>query len=101
MSDARAASFELEMGYSADEFKRVLPLAMRDWSVEGGMPRWRISDPLGHELATVHIAPRPERVMGALRLPVLWVSIEFGEPGAELSKEFMRRFERGFHRGGG
>jgi hypothetical protein len=39
--------------------------------------------------------------MGSLRLPVLAVTIELATATADLAKEFMRRFERGFHRGGG
>lgn len=89
------------MGYSVDEFDRVLPLAMRDWSVEGRIPRWRVGDAEGRDLATVRIEPRPERVMGALRLPVLSVRIAFEDIDEALVDEFIQRFERGFHRGGG
>jgi hypothetical protein len=39
--------------------------------------------------------------MGALRLPVLAVTIDPGGAGENVMREFMRRFERGFHRGGG
>ena len=89
------------MGYSADEFDRVLPLAMRDWSVTGQIPRWHIQHTEGRVVATVHIEPRPERVMGSLRLPVLSVRIAFEDIGEALVNEFVQRFERGFHRGGG
>jgi hypothetical protein len=40
-------------------------------------------------------------VIGALRLPVLAVTIDLGGARETLMREFMRRFERGFHRGGG
>lgn len=89
------------MGYSVDEFDRVLPLAMRDWTVADRNPRWHVSDTTGRNLASVHIEPRPERVMGMLRLPVLLVRIEFEAIEEPLVDEFMLRFERGFHRGGG
>jgi hypothetical protein len=92
---------ELEMGYSADEFERVLPLAMRDWSVTGQIPQWHIGDTEGRALATVRVEPRPERVMGSLRLPVLLVRIAFNAIDEPLVDEFVQRFERGFHRGGG
>lgn len=89
------------MGYSTDEFERVLPMAMRDWSVSGQVPRWHIDDAAGRALATVHIEQRPERVMGSLRLPVLYVHIDFEDIEKALIDEFILRFERGFHRGGG
>ena len=84
-----------------DEFIRVLPGAMRAWSVTGGPDFWQVRDSAGELVADVRIQPRPERVMGALRLPVLAVTIDSGDAHETLVYEFMRRFERGFHRGGG
>lgn len=91
----------LEMGYSMDEFARVLPLAMRDWPVSGAAPRWSVSDTHGNRLVTLSIEPRATRVAGALRLPVLRVQITFDMPASADVVELLRRFERGFHRGGG
>jgi hypothetical protein len=101
LSDAGGSTISLEMGYSMDEFIRVLPLAMRDWPVTGGPDAWQVRDTAGELLARVHIKPGSERAMGALRLPVLAVTIDLGDAGDTLACEFMRRFERGFHRGGG
>ena len=91
----------LEMGYSRDEFSRVLPAAMRDWSVDGGPDLWWVSNETGDRIASIRIEPLPERAMGSLRLPVLAVSIDLASAPTELASEFVRRFERGFHRGGG
>ena len=101
LRDTQGPPISLEMGYSADEFIRVLPGAMRDWPVTGGPDVWQVRDHVGEVIARVHIEPRSDRLMGALRLPVLAVTIDLGGAGETLAHEFMRRFERGFHRGGG
>jgi len=97
-SDAGTAPVR-EMGYSRDEFARVLPAAMRDWRVTGGPDVWRVTATDGKAVATIRIKSLPERVIGALRVPVLAVTIE--PQAATLAGEFKRRFDRGFHRGGG
>lgn len=89
------------MGYSLDEFVRVLPLAMRDWHVNGEAPDWRVDDTDGLPIARIHVQPAPSRVMGVLSLPVLNVRIDLGDAPAATRTEFLLRFERGFHRGGG
>lgn len=90
-----------EMGYSADEFAHTLRRAMRDWPVKGGPDLWHVVDPQGRPIATIRIAPMAERRIGALSLPVLRVRIDFDGPESAREAEFVRRFERGFHRGGG
>lgn len=92
---------EREMGYSIDEFCRVLPAAMRDWAVDGSGLCWRVCRADGEPVAVLGLTERAPRVMGALRIPVLAVRIDFGPHDPLLRAEFMRRFERGFHRGGG
>lgn len=90
---------EREMGYSVAEFARALPAAMRDWPVTGGDGRWVVWDGEGGEIATIEATPLPDRMAAALCLPVLRVTIDLG--GAAPAPEFLRRFERGLHRGGG
>lgn len=89
------------MGYTAAEFAAVLPAAMRDWTVSGGPHDWQVSTGDGREVAAVRLGVLPERRIGALSLPVLAVTIELSQASNELAGEFLRRFERGFHRGGG
>jgi hypothetical protein len=89
------------MGYTADEFIAALPAAMRDWRVSGGPGEWRISAADGSPVAVIRIESRPERRIGALCLPVLHVRLDVDELSETLAAEFLRRFERGFHRGGG
>lgn len=90
-----------EMGYSVAEFSAVLPSAMRDWRVSGGPHDWRVSAADGSLVSDIRIEPRPDRAIGALRLPVLAVTIDLGDAHSELVAEFLHRFDRGFHRGGG
>lgn len=90
-----------EMGYSLAEFNAVLPGAMRDWSVKGGQTTWRVADTAGVPVADIRLSPMPDRVMGMLRVPVLSVEIDFRDADDAQRSEFQRRFDRGFHRGGG
>lgn len=90
-----------EMGYTIGEFARVLPAAMRDWTVSGGTGDWRVSRAGGEPVARIRTEVRPDRRIGALSLPVLTVSITFADSTQDLVAEFMLRFDRGFHRGGG
>jgi hypothetical protein len=89
------------MGASIEEFARTLPNAMRDWQVSGGPDAWRISSPSGEHIAGIRIQPLAERRLGALSLPVLAVRIDLDPSSAVRAEEFLRRFERGFQRGGG
>lgn len=90
-----------EMGYTPKEFAAVLPAAMRDWTVSGQPNDWHVSTAGGLPVAMITIEVLADRTMGALRLPVLMVTIQHAGVAGELRAEFMRRFERGFHRGGG
>ena len=101
MSDDPGGLVVREMGYSEREFIRVLPAAMRDWPVSGGPDAWQVSDGAGTGIASIRISPLPERRIGSLSLPVLAVTIDLRSTPPEQATEFMRRFDRGFHRGGG
>lgn len=101
MSSRADRLIEREMGYSQDEFCRVLPAAMRDWAVTGSETSWRVASPDGTDVARLELRPRPARRIGALRIPVLHVRIAFLNEDPEIRHDFLRRFERGFHKGGG
>lgn len=100
MIDASAATIVKEMGYSPDEFARVLPSAMRDWLVSGEPGQWqvRIDD---RPAVSILLVPQPPRRIGMLSIPVSSVTIRFEYDDPTLVTEFMTRFDRGFHRGGG
>lgn len=101
MTDDRDALLEREMGYSLDEFNRVLPAAMRDWEVSGSAHSWQVNDVDGAHIAELRLRPQAARSIGSLQLPVLLVTIDLRSASGERRAEFLRRFERGFHRGGG
>jgi len=82
------------------EFARVLPAAMRDWTVAGAPGDWQVDSATG-PVARVRVEALPERRVGALSLPVAAVTIRFADGADDRVDEFMRRFDRGFHRGGG
>jgi hypothetical protein len=101
VSGRRGAIIEHEMGCSAAEFARTLPSAMRDWRVGGGPLAWQVCAADGMQVAKIAITPAPARAMGSLSLPVLKVRLDLSDTPGPLAAEFLRRFERGFHRGGG
>ena len=101
MSDRQGGVIRREMGYSLEEFNAVLPAAMRDWRVTGGPHHWRVSAADGSRVSDIQVESRPDRVIGALRIPVLAVTIDLGNTDPERVAEFLQRFDRGFHRGGG
>ncbi len=91
-----------DMGFTRAEFVRVLPMALAGFVIEAqGMDCWRISDPDRELQVALRIEPGPERRIGALKLPVLAVELEFLSSADALQQVFLRRFERGFHKGGG
>ena len=101
LSRGRGADIVLEMGCSVGEFTGGLPAAMRDWTVSGGPDAWQVSTLDGARVASIRVRVLSERSIGSLRLPVLAVTIDLKATTTDLAGEFMRRFERGFHRGGG
>jgi hypothetical protein len=87
------------MGITRTEFLRTLPAAVGDHSytvvdncvkIEDG-PRW----------LQITLADQRERVIGALRLPLLTVGFEFRGYADYEVERFMKRFMLYFHRGGG
>lgn len=90
------------MGYTVDEFTSVLPRAMRDWLVGQETSRvWSVATQDKETVARITVAPRPDRRIASLVLPVLSVAIEFDTSDLDRRYEFMRRFDRGFQKGGG
>lgn len=93
-----------EMGFSREEFIRVLPRALSAYRIHAdGTDRWRVSDADGGFRVLLSIKAEPPRRIGALALPVLTVRLEFATTDDDRARrpEFLTRFERGFHKGGG
>lgn len=91
--------FDRHMGLSHAEFFRILP------PVVEGLPHHiennavRIEN--GARRVTLTLGPETERRLGAMSLPGFDLRFEFcGHPQSDVD-EFMARFDRVFHRGGG
>ena len=87
------------MGFTRAEFLRTLPAAVGDlpFTVVGGCVK--IED--GARRLQISLAEQRERVIGALRLPMLTVDFEFCGYASHEVEHFMKRFMLYFHRGGG
>ena len=93
----RSALVEIEkdMQLTESEFLRLIPAAMQghDFTLAAG----RVS------AAGIHItyAVLPNRILGALSLPRLLVTLDVSGLGREDKEAFMRKFDLTFMRGGG
>ncbi len=94
----------LDMGYTCEEFDRTLqtafcasPARLTCVRQEDG---WRLSSP---ESLLVHIQTQqqPPRNIGMLALPRLRVELALEAETEELIDQFLCRFHRHFHKGGG
>ena len=90
-----------EMGFTAEEFARCLPLAVRGRLEQDSADanRYRIED--GRDTVVIDTRCLPARRLGSLVLPVLGVTIDFSGDSAAAWENFIARFERHFLRMGG
>jgi hypothetical protein len=94
------ASFvSLEMTISREEFLRLLPVALGQAFVPE--PEGRFSGGAGARRWTLHLRPLAPRRLGSVVLPCHQVEFCFEGYSESEVTEFMARFHRGFHRGGG
>ena len=85
------------MSLLREEFFRLLPGAVRDFSVEGDTVRWSE----GGRGGTIRLVPLEGRRLGSVEIPRHAVDIDLeGWPEAE-GEAFLARFHRAFLRGGG
>ncbi len=91
--------FTREMAVTLEDFARTLPPALggHDYRLEGRSAR--IDHPDGEILITLH--PTAERRLGAFVIPATPVEFTFVGLGEAERRDFMRRFDRYFQRGGG
>ncbi len=94
----------LDMGYRPDEFAQTLQggfcSAEPRLQCHGSLPEWTLEDAKGLK-TRLHIAPLPERRIGMLRLPRLQVELEMTADAESSIDDFLQRFHRHFHKGGG
>ena len=93
--------FKRDMGYSVDEFYRILPSAVGDYeyTVEGD--RILVGFPDEDRELVLRIKGLPDRKIGMIRIPRIELEFTFHDFSAEERKEFMVVFDRSFQRGGG
>ena len=113
----RAADFihEAEMGFSHAELLSRLPSAVAPFGIErqsarvyhlraaggdGGDGDGDAGDG-GDEHVTLTLQPETLRRLAAIALPVTRVRLEFFNFNAARFEQFMRRFKRYLHKGGG
>lgn len=87
------------MGLTHVEFMRSLPAAVEgmDCRVEG--PHIEITDAVRR--IEIRLGPEQMRYLGSLVLPQTQVNLSFEGFSEEQRKDFLRRFDLAFQRGGG
>jgi len=105
VSGARAPAqadfvYEAEMGFSHAELLRCLPPAVAPFAVERRAERVYCLR-AGARLVELTLQPETRRRLGAIALPVTRARLEFFGFDAAAFDDFMRRYKRYMHKGGG
>ena len=93
--------FQRDMGYSSKEFFRVLPAALGEFVCHEAGDQLHIRHPDDERELVLSIRKLPDRRLGAFRIERIAVEFRFSNMSASQRKQFMRRFDRHFQRGGG
>ena len=99
--------FTRDMGYSAAEFFRVLPAAVRDYNLSVADGKAVITKPGDEQHGqhvqqlTITVTPLPDRQIAMMRLPHVEVRFQFTNFTAAERTRFMRDFDMSYQRGGG
>lgn len=90
----------VEMGITHADFRRIFPRITADAAnTEGDLER-RVAWADGRAL-TVTVSPEMIRRIALLRLPYVNINFEFQGFSAAQQADFLTRFDRAFHKGGG
>ena len=88
-----------EMGISHSDFFRIFP------AVIDRQPFERIADGVRYadrdRRLTIALSPEAHRRLGKLSIPLTTLRFEFNGYTGDEVEQFMERFDRHFHRGGG
>ena len=88
-----------EMGVTHAEFMRTLP------SATAGLPQSReaghIRIAVGPGTVNIELGPEAKRRIGSLAVPTTAVTLRFSGFTTKQVQQFLERFDRSFHRGGG
>jgi len=93
--------FNRDMGYSAAEFYRILPAAIRDYDLHITGNEVVITPRRGNHQLRLLVTPLPDRILANMRLPHIDVRFEFLNFSEQQRKDFMQAFDRSYQRGGG
>ena len=98
--------FLYDMGYTASEFSQVLNGNFSGERSElncklTATNNWFISHQDSSMNIEIKIEKRPDRVLGAIALPVLQVCFKVNSATKEQSEFFFNKFFKYFHKGGG
>ncbi len=100
MSAASQHVYESEMGFSHQELLKVLPTAVEPYAINR-ISSDRYSMTRGKQVANLYLGPEKIRKIASLQLPVTQITIEFAHFSEVQRTEFLERFKKYLHRGGG
>ena len=90
---------ELEMGLSEKDFNSVLPNAVKPYEVTALSNGYELND--GEQQVLIEKTVLSPRAIASIRLPRMMVVLKFPDQSEQQVAEFMKRFNRYMHRGGG
>ncbi|MDJ0956893.1 MAG: hypothetical protein QNI91_08560 [Arenicellales bacterium] len=93
--------FKRDMGYSATDFFRILPSAIKGYTHTVEANNVTINGVDGNQSVQLVVKPLPDREIGMIRIPRIEVEFSFHNFSARERKEFMINFDRSYQRGGG
>ena len=89
-----------DMGFSRKELVKGLPAAVLPYHVvDAGAKAIHIT--MGDQRVILTTGPDQFRAIASMRIPVLAVSLEFYHFNQDQYDQFMRRFKKYLHKGGG
>ncbi len=91
---------QAEMGFTHRELLQGLPSAVAPFAIEKrGDGVYRLHD--GNRQVRLTLQPETSRAIYAIRIPVTAVKLEFFGFSETRFEDFMRRYKRYLHKGGG
>ena len=93
--------FKRDMGYSATDFFRILPSAIKGYIYTIEANTITINGVDRDQSVELIVKPLPDREIGMIRIPRIEVEFSFSNFSEKERKEFMANFDRSYQRGGG
>ena len=93
--------FKRDMGYSATDFFRILPSAIKGYTHTVEANTVTINGVHEDQSVELIVKPLPDREIGMIRIPRIEVEFSFTNFSERERKEFMINFDRSYQRGGG